>query len=125
MCLAISQSVFPYRRFQAGFCSGMFFAVVSQRFSNHDETNTGEPGMTALAIPSYQDRILHQLATEVRIRHRDCLRELQIEVVVGGVVLHGRAITFYGKQIAFHEVRHRSRLTVVANRIQVQERLVG
>ena len=80
--------------------------------------------MIAIANTSYVDRILHRLATEVRNRHRDCLRELQIEIAEGGIVLYGRAITFYGKQIAFHEVRRLSSLTVVANRIQVQERRV-
>jgi hypothetical protein len=81
--------------------------------------------MSAIACLSNRDRILHQLATEVQNRHRNCLRELRIEVVEGGVVLYGRAITFYGKQIAFHEVRRCSHLAVIANRIQVQERRVA
>jgi hypothetical protein len=77
--------------------------------------------MSVIACLSNRDRILHQLATEIQNRHRNCLRELRIEVVEGGVVLHGRAITFYGKQIAFHEARSRSLLKIVANRIQVYE----
>jgi hypothetical protein len=81
--------------------------------------------MTAIACLSNLDRIMQQLAIEVQNRHRDCLRELQIEAVEGEVILYGRAITFYGKQIAFHEVSHRSRLPVIANRIQVQERRIA
>jgi hypothetical protein len=81
--------------------------------------------MTAIACLSNLDRTLQQFAIEVRNRHRDYLRELQIEVVKGGVILYGRAITFYGKQIAFHEVSHRSRLPVIANRIQVQVRRIA
>jgi hypothetical protein len=57
------------------------------------------------------------LASDIRERHRSLLRDLRIEVVAGGVVLHGRANTFYGKQIAQHEVMRHS--VVVANRIVV------
>ena len=59
----------------------------------------------------------NHLASDIRERHRSLLRELRIEVVVGGVVLHGRANTFYGKQVAQHEVMRHS--VVVANRIVV------
>jgi hypothetical protein len=58
------------------------------------------------------------LASDIRERHRGLLRDLRIEVVAGGVVLHGRANTFYGKQVAQHEVMRHS-VTVVANRIVV------
>jgi hypothetical protein len=60
-----------------------------------------------------------KLASDIRQRHRTLLRELRIEVVTGGVVLHGRAYSFYGKQVALHEVMRRSGVTVVANRIVV------
>jgi hypothetical protein len=59
-----------------------------------------------------------RLAADIRRRHRYLLRDLRIEVVAGGVVLHGRAVTFYGKQLAQHEVMRRS-FTIVANRIVV------
>jgi hypothetical protein len=62
---------------------------------------------------------VNELASEIRARHRDVLRELRIEAVAGGVVLHGRARTFYGKQVALHEVRRRCQLAVVANHITV------
>ena len=58
------------------------------------------------------------LASDIRERHRSQLRDLRIEVVAGGVVLHGRATTFYGKQVAQHEVM-RHAVAVVANRIVV------
>ena len=57
------------------------------------------------------------LASDIRERHRSLLRDLRIEVVAGGVVLHGRANTFYGKQVAQHEVMRYS--VVVTNRIVV------
>jgi hypothetical protein len=62
---------------------------------------------------------LSELAAEIRARHRAVLRELRIEVVAGGVVLYGRARTFYGRQVALHEVRRRCPLTVVADHITV------
>jgi hypothetical protein len=59
------------------------------------------------------------LASEIRARHRNLLRELRIEVVAGGVVLHGHAYTFYGKQVALSEVSQRCEIAVVANHITV------
>lgn len=81
--------------------------------------------MTALAVLNNRDRALHQLAIEVRNRHRDCLRELYIRAVGEGAILYGQAVSFYGKQIAFHEVRRRLRMKIIANQIKVQERAHG
>jgi hypothetical protein len=57
-------------------------------------------------------------AADIRHRHRGLLRELWIEVRDGGAVLHGHAVSYYGKQMALHEAR-RIGITVVANRIVV------
>jgi hypothetical protein len=72
----------------------------------------------ALTVPA-DDRAAAagHLASDIRERHRSLLRDLRIEVVAGGVVLHGRANTFYGKQVAQQEVMRCS--VVVANRIVV------
>jgi len=75
-----------------------------------------------LACLSETDRDLAQLAAHIRNRHRSHLRDLRIEAVWGGVIIHGRASTFYGKQIAFHEVCSDGRFAVVANQIEVQAR---
>jgi hypothetical protein len=80
--------------------------------------------MTALAIPFAQNRLLQQLANAVRNRHRNCILELQIELVEDGIILRGKALSYYGKQIAFHEVRRQLRQAIIANRIQVQDRPV-
>jgi hypothetical protein len=66
---------------------------------------------------------MRDLATEIRLRHRSLLQALRIELVEDGVVLHGRAYTFYGKQIALHEILRR--VAVVANRIEVCPRSVA
>lgn len=76
--------------------------------------------MTALATLSHRDQTLQQLASEVRNRHRDCLRELYIRSVGEGAVIYGQAVSFYGKQIAFHEIRRRLPMTILANQIMVQ-----
>jgi len=62
---------------------------------------------------------LSELAEEIRLRHRALLREFQIEEVTGGVALSGHAYSFYGKQIAQHEILRRGDLPVVANWIVV------
>ncbi|MCE9562845.1 MAG: hypothetical protein K8U57_12440 [Planctomycetes bacterium] len=75
---------------------------------------------TAIACLSELDRALNRLATEIRNRHRSHLREFRIEKVDGGIILIGRSVTFYGKQIAFHEVCARCKWSVKANQIEVQ-----
>ena len=76
---------------------------------------------TAIPPPPGAETDLARLAASVRNRHRSHLRDLRIEVVEGGIVLRGCALTFYGKQIAFHEVCSLCQRTVVANRIEVQQ----
>lgn len=61
-----------------------------------------------------------QAADEILAAHRSCLCELRIRFVSGGVVLCGRAVSYYGKQIAFHEMTRRCGQPVVANEIEVQ-----
>ena len=62
-----------------------------------------------------------ELAADIRSRHRSLLRELRVDVVEGGVILHGHAYSFYGKQVALHEVI-RGGVAVVANRMTVSGR---
>jgi hypothetical protein len=61
-----------------------------------------------------------RLADEIRNRNRSHIRALQIEIVTGGVIVRGSATSFYGKQIAFHEVRRGCGQPVLANEIVVQ-----
>jgi hypothetical protein len=95
----------------------MFFAFLKN--PSHQESTTGEAMPTTMPGLRDPDAITRQVAAEVRNRHRSHHRELRIERVEGGVVLHGRATSYYGKQVAFHEVSSRCRLVVVANRIEV------
>ncbi len=62
---------------------------------------------------------LQCLADAIRAQHRGLLTDLRLEESDDGLVLLGRASSFYGKQIALHEVRRRSGRSVVANRISV------
>jgi hypothetical protein len=82
------------------------------------------PPATASQSDSHQtdlQQTLEQLAADIRARYRDVLRELRLDFVEGGLILRGRATRFYGKQIAFHEVKRLSRLVVLANQIVVEE----
>ena len=86
--------------------------------TSYPTTPTPAAGAVPTATPERADDWdMSHLASDVRERHRSLLRVLRIEVVAGGVVLHGHANTFYGKQVAQQEVmRH---WAVVANRIVV------
>ncbi len=75
---------------------------------------------TAIIRLTDADRPLPELAAEIRHAHRSHLRELHLEVVLGGVVIRGVAVSYYGKQLAFHEVRRLCRLAIVANQIEVE-----
>jgi hypothetical protein len=75
---------------------------------------------SVIDVPDVIDE-LDGVAAAILGRHRSQVRELRIEVAVGGVVLRGRAATYYGKQIAQHEVL-RFGLAVVANDIVVAAR---
>ncbi|MBA4190526.1 MAG: hypothetical protein C0467_21275 [Planctomycetaceae bacterium] len=101
---------------------GITFAVDSRQATSVATAKIGEPVTTALEFLLSPEQALNQLATEIRNRHRNHLQELQIVVVPGGVILCGIARTFYGKQIAFHEVSVSCKFVVMCNQIEVQQR---
>jgi hypothetical protein len=79
--------------------------------------------MTTAIVPHRElKRDFQQVANDIRDRHRDVLRELRLEYVEGGLILRGVAVAYYGKQVAFHEVKRRCGLTVLANQIVVRDR---
>jgi hypothetical protein len=57
--------------------------------------------------------------SQVRRRVWGRVTDLQVEVVNGGIVLQGRAHTFYVKQLAQQAVFESSRLPLAANEIEV------
>ncbi len=59
------------------------------------------------------------LETQLRIRLRSYVYDFRMTVQDGGLVLHGRARTYYGKQLAQHGVMAQSRLPIRANYIEV------
>lgn len=78
----------------------------------------GDPVLAKTIGPS--ETSPQRAAAEILALHRDHLRELSIEIVEAGVVIRGRAVSYCGKQIAFHEVRRRCGIAVVANEVEVQ-----
>jgi hypothetical protein len=76
--------------------------------------------LTESISPRGSEQVLLQVAAEIVASHRDHLRELRIEIVEGGLIIRGRAVSYYGKQIAFQEVTRRGGIAVVANEIEVQ-----
>jgi hypothetical protein len=76
--------------------------------------------MGTVGSASGPEAVVRRAAADVLARYRGHLHELRIEVVEGGVIIRGRAVSFYGKQIAFHEVIRRVGQVVLANEVEVQ-----
>lgn len=64
----------------------------------------------------------HELAADIRGRHRHAIRELRVELHEGGLILSGSAYSYYGKQVAQHEALRRTGLVLLANRVVVEYR---
>jgi hypothetical protein len=62
-------------------------------------------------------------ATELEAQIQDQvggrLREFQVVIADGGLVLRGRTSTYYAKQLAQHAVMQATQLPIVANEIEV------
>jgi len=76
---------------------------------------------TALVCLENQECCLRELAAEICQCHRSHLRKLWFDVVLKCVIIRGVATSYYGKQLALHEVRRRCTMLVVANQIEVEE----
>ena len=63
---------------------------------------------------------MERLTEEIRAGLRSWIPTFRIEVRDDGLILHGQAISFYGKQVALHETRRRTGLPVIANLISVR-----
>ena len=62
---------------------------------------------------------LTELEEIVRDRVGGHLREFRLTVVEGGLVLRGRAPTYYSKQLAQHAVMQETDVPIVTNEIEV------
>jgi hypothetical protein len=62
---------------------------------------------------------ISQLAAIIRSHHRGHLRDLNIELTPEGIILHGKASSFYGKQMAQEEILRQGAWTILENRIVV------
>jgi hypothetical protein len=62
-----------------------------------------------------------QLESAILERHRGRLRELSLHVEDGQLVLHGRATSYYGKQLAQEEVKRLTDVGIRANCIVVDQ----
>jgi hypothetical protein len=76
--------------------------------------------MAALTAVPPDRHAAAEIAAGVLRRHRNVLRELRVEVIEGRAILSGVAHSYYGKQLAQHEVLRRTDLVLLANRIVVR-----
>lgn len=57
----------------------------------------------------------------IRSLHRGLLRDLILELTPNGIILHGFATSFYGKQMAQEEILRTGSWPIVENRIVVDD----
>jgi hypothetical protein len=60
-----------------------------------------------------------QLETLLQRRLGSRVRDLRIQVLPGGVVLHGRSATYHAKQLAQHAAMELADVPILANDIEV------
>jgi hypothetical protein len=60
-----------------------------------------------------------RLEAQLRVHLRDYVCDFRVIVQEGGLILYGRARTYYGKQLAQHGVMERSLLPILGNKIDV------
>jgi len=63
--------------------------------------------------------IVAQLEGHAQSQLNGRVRDLRLVVRENGLILHGRAHTYYGKQLAQHAVMQATRLPIQANEIEV------
>jgi hypothetical protein len=61
-----------------------------------------------------------QIEAHLRVRLRGRVRELRVLLRDGGVVLRGRTVTYYSKQLAQHVTMKEVKLLILANEIEVE-----
>jgi hypothetical protein len=76
------------------------------------------PSTEAAVIDDPADSI-GSIESAVRSLHRSHLRDLSIERTPAGLILHGRATSYFGKQMAQEEVLRRWTGPILSNRIVV------
>jgi hypothetical protein len=75
--------------------------------------------LTAELRAEVPEAALERLETQVRHRLVGRVRDLRLRACDGGLVLDGRAPTYYAKQLAQHAVMQATDLPIRANDIQV------
>lgn len=75
--------------------------------------------MTSASAPPADTEPLDALVRQ-RLAGRVHVRDLRVVVQELGLVLEGRAATFYAKQLAQHEAMSVTGLPLLANRIEVE-----
>jgi hypothetical protein len=82
------------------------------------------PSHPPLALPTpdgahFVQEELRELAADILRRFRCHVGALSIDLAAGGLVLHGLAFSYYGKQLVLHEVMTRARFPIRANCVEV------
>ena len=67
----------------------------------------------------HDDGLTHQVAASLLCRFGSQVRDFKVFRHSDGVILHGRARTYYGKQLAQHVVMKIHGLPIAANEIEV------
>jgi hypothetical protein len=76
-----------------------------------ESTESSSDLATASGPPELEARILYRLGRQIR--------EFQLIAVESGLILRGRAHTYYAKQLAQHAVMQATELRILANEIEV------
>ncbi len=73
-----------------------------------------------VATNQITSNLLYEIEKDVLWQLRGQIQKLQLEIHDGGLILKGRAYSFYGKQLVLHAVKKRTEIPVVGNRVEVR-----
>lgn len=75
--------------------------------------------MIEISVTTFTRDEIERLEGHVHRRMGGQLRDFQLQVERSGLILQGRAATYYAKQLAQHAIMEASDLPILANRIEV------
>ncbi len=68
--------------------------------------------------------VIEELQRRIQSRMGNQVRNLSLDLENGGLILRGNSCTYYAKQLAQHTVLELTQMPLIANKIEVERKVV-